>query len=253
MSVILTIEKLTKRFNNNNQSLKVLEDLSFTVDRGEFLSIVGPSGCGKSTLLGLLAGFDKEFSGKMFINEQEILGPKLDRIMVFQDFNQLFPWKTLLENVIFPLKINNIGDKHKLRKEIAKEFLTMVRLEEYLEYYPHQLSGGMKQRAAIARALALNPDVLLMDEPFGSLDIHIKEELQDMLLRLWEDSKSTIIFVTHDINEAVKMSDRILIMSNCPSNIKKIVENNIKRPREPLDIEFISKVKKISDILKTRS
>lgn len=250
MSVILTIEKLTKRFYNNNQSLKVLEDVSFTVERGEFLCVVGPSGCGKSTLLELIAGFDKEFSGKIIINQQEILGAQLNRIMIFQDFNQLFPWKTILENVIFPLKVNNIGDNNKARKEIAKEFLTMVKLKKHLEYYPHQLSGGMKQRAAIARALALNPDILLMDEPFGSLDIQIKEELQDMLLRLWEDNKSTIIFVTHDINEAVRMSDRIIIMSNCPSNIKEIVKNNIKRPRESFDNEFISMVRKISDILR---
>lgn len=249
MNLILTIDNLNKSFNNN-QSLLVLEDVSFEVERGEFLSIVGPSGCGKSTLLGLIAGFDKEFSGKIFMNDQEILGPSLNRIMVFQDFNQLFPWKTLLENLIFPLKTNNIGHNYNSRKEIAIEFLTMVKLEKYLDYYPHQLSGGMKQRAAIARALALNPDILLMDEPFGSLDIHIKEELQDMLLRLWEDSESTIIFVTHDINEAVKMSDRIAIMSDCPSNIKEIVNNNIKRPRESLDNEFISMVRKISDILK---
>jgi NitT/TauT family transport system ATP-binding protein len=164
--------------------------------------------------------------------------PDPGRIMVFQDFNQLFPWKTVLENIMFPLKVNKMGDSLKDIKCKAQRYLGMVKLDGFDNYYPHQLSGGMKQKAAIARALALNPEILLMDEPFGSLDAQTRDALQEMLLKIWEDTEITILFVTHDIQEAIILSSRIIIMDGDSGNIKSIIDNTIKRPRTPLSSGF---------------
>lgn len=250
MTELLEIKELSKSFTRDNKEVKVLNKLTFNVNKGEFLSIVGPSGCGKSTLLGLIAGFDKYEEGSITLKGKIISEPGPDRIMVFQDFNQLFPWRTVLENVLFPLKINKKEREIKKRIELAKEFLKMVKLEGFENYYPHEISGGMKQRAAIARALSMKPEILLMDEPFGSLDVQTRSELQSIIIELWKETEATIVFVTHDIEEAVLLSDRIIVMGKSPNSIRDIVVNNLDRPRERLSTSFVEKVKEIYNKVK---
>jgi len=250
MSPLLIVDNLSKAFLNDNRKISVLENIDLTVNHGEFLSIVGPSGCGKSTLLTIIAGFSPYDSGRITLNNKDISKPEANRVMVFQDFNQLFPWKTILENVMFPLKINKIGSSHRERIEIGKRYLSMVKLQDYFNYYPHQLSGGMKQRATIARALAIDPEILLMDEPFVSLDIQTRTELQKLLIEIWQETKKTIIFVTHDIGEAILLSDRILYMDKGPNNIKKIIRNHLDRPRNTFDDSFNQLYKEIHQIFK---
>lgn len=250
MKDMLKIHRLLKSFKKGNEEVNVLNDITFHVGTGEFISIVGPSGCGKSTLLNLIAGFDDFDSGRIMLKDKKIMNPEPSRIMVFQDFNQLFPWKTVLENVIFPLNLNRKTLSSQSRKDLAKSYLKMVKLEDYLNYYPHEISGGMKQRVAIARALAMKPKVLLMDEPFGSLDMQIKSEMHKILLQLWEETETTIVFVTHDIQEAVILSDRIIIMGNSPQSIKGEIINELERPRDKLSLEFIEMVKEVLEKIK---
>jgi NitT/TauT family transport system ATP-binding protein len=233
--MILHINNLSKSFSRNNSKTTVLENISFFVNKGEFICIVGPSGCGKSTLLKQIGSFDIPDKGTIFLNDKTVRKPGLNRIMVFQDFDQLFPWKTVIQNVLFPLQINKISNSRQEQLQTAKKYLSMVNLAEYINYYPHQLSGGMKQRTAIARALAINPDILLMDEPFGSLDAQTRTSLQQMLLTLWNNTNTTIIFVTHDIQEAILLADKIIVMGKNPGHIKKIIENPLSRPRKPVD------------------
>lgn len=222
--MILEIKNLTKVFIQNGNKLEVHRNLSFGVNKGEFLCILGPSGCGKSTLLKEIAGFEKKDSGYITLNGNEISKTEINRIMVFQDFDQLFPWKTVLQNVIFPLKLNKIGNSNFEKERIARKYLAMVKLEDFCDYYPHQLSGGMKQRVALIRALVIKPEILLMDEPFGSVDAQTRDELQNMLLSIWRRFNVTIIFVTHDIHEAILLSNRIIVMGKGLDNIKKIIE-----------------------------
>lgn len=245
MTSLLEIKDLSKSFRKDNKKVSVLNEVSFYVKKGELLSVVGPSGCGKSTLLGLIAGFDKCDKGNMFFKGQKIIKPSSNRIMVFQDFNQLFPWKTVLQNVLFPLNINKKEIALSKRIELAKKYLKMVKLDGYEDYYPHEISGGMKQRTAIARALIMKPEILLMDEPFGSLDIQTRTQLQRILIELWREIEATIIFVTHGIEEAVILSDRIIVMGKSPNSIIDIIDNNLDRPRDRLSTEFIEKVKEI--------
>jgi NitT/TauT family transport system ATP-binding protein len=236
LSALLEVKGLEKTFTSEKRSLKVLADINLQVQQGDFVCIVGPSGCGKSTLLAQLAGFEKRDSGHIYFNGVEVLKPQTNRIMVFQDFNQLFPWKTVLGNVTFPLKLHHIGSSERERKEIAEQYLTLVKLEGFKDYYPHELSGGMKQRVAIARALAMKSEILLMDEPFGSLDAQSRAELQNMLLEIWENTGITILFVTHDIAEAIILSNRIVVMGQAPENIRATLENNLSRPRSSSDM-----------------
>lgn len=228
---MLLIEGIDKNFNNNGIDKEVLKDVSLKVEYGEFLCILGPSGCGKTTLLRCIGGYEEISSGHILINGRNISTPGIDRIMVFQSFEQLFSWKTVEANIEYPLKINKIAKKK--RKELVQEYIKLVELEDYADYYPHQLSGGMKQRTAIARALALEPPVLLMDEPFGNLDAQTRNALQKELIKIWSKLKTTVIFVTHDIEEAIILSDRILVMSHNPGPVKNIVTNNLDRPRKP--------------------
>lgn len=228
---MLEIAKVSKSFGNRDEEKLILDDISFSVADGEFLCLLGPSGCGKTTLIRCVGGFEEISAGRILLNGQEILGPGIDRIMVFQTFDQLFRWKTVEANIDYPLRINGI-QKDK-RKELVKKYLELVELEDYAHYYPHQLSGGMKQRTAIARALALEPPVLLMDEPFGSLDALTRHTLQNELIELWGKLRTTIIFVTHDIEEAIILADRILVMSRYPGKIKNIIVNHLQRPRKP--------------------
>jgi NitT/TauT family transport system ATP-binding protein len=251
--MILEIRSITKKFMQNGNELEVLRDLNFTVDEGEFLCILGTSGCGKSTLLKAIAGFSKIDYGRITLNGKSISKPDISTIMVFQDSEQLFPWKTVLQNVMFPLKANKVGESNKERESIARKYLDMVKLAEFCDYYPHQLSGGMKQRVALIRALVINPEILLMDEPFGSVDAQTRDELQLMLLSIKKNFNITIIFVTHDINEAIVLSNRIIVMGKAPNNIKKIINNHIPFPRKENLQEVFQMHEKIYELIKIKS
>ena len=217
-----------KNEENQSDSLVILDDFQLEVKEGEFLSILGPSGCGKSTFLNILGGLDSQSSGEIFVDDQVVTGAGNNLGYVFQAY-ALFPWRTVLENVGAGLEIR--GVKRKERREIAKEYIDLVGLGEFANRYPHELSGGMKQRVAIARALAYQPEVLLMDEPFAALDAQTREVLQYELLRIWEETHKTIVFVTHSIDEAVFLSDRVAVMTARPGRIKEIIEVPLARPR----------------------
>ncbi|MDF2521243.1 MAG: ABC-type nitrate/sulfonate/bicarbonate transport system, ATPase component [Clostridia bacterium] len=229
---MIELKEVNKSFKRDQDTLKVLENISFTVEKGEILCILGASGSGKSTLLRLMGGFDFCDSGSISIGSEAVVSPSPDSILIFQDFNQLLPWKTVLQNVIYPMKVNKKYGSEQQRRDRAMEYLEMVQLADFYNAYPHQLSGGMKQRAAIARALALEPSILLMDEPFGSLDALTRQSLQELLLQIWKRAGVTIIFVTHDIQEAIILADRIIVMDNKPGRIKDIVQNSFDRPRD---------------------
>jgi NitT/TauT family transport system ATP-binding protein len=202
-------------------SFLALDNISFDVRAGEFVVIVGPSGCGKSTLLDLLGGLTRPSSGRILIDGHAITGPALDRGLVFQQY-ALFPWRTAIRNIEFGLEAKGVPKRE--RGERARQFLDLVGLEGFGDRYPHELSGGMKQRVAIARSLAYDPDVLLMDEPFAALDAQTRETLQDELLRIWETSGKTIVFITHGIEEAIYLGQRVAVMTSRPGRIKQVVE-----------------------------
>ncbi|SHG65433.1 NitT/TauT family transport system ATP-binding protein [Thermosyntropha lipolytica DSM 11003] len=227
---MLELQEVVKVYLRENFRHEVLKGISFQVSQGEFFCILGPSGCGKTTLLRMIGGYEKVSGGRILLQGEEITGPGPDRIMVFQTFDQLFAWQTVRGNVEYPLKINGMARGE--RRERADFYIEMVGLKGYENYYPHQLSGGMKQRAALARALALQPQILLLDEPFASLDAQNREILQEELLRIWNSLKPTVIFVTHAVDEAIILADRILVMTE-DGDIKMIVENKLQRPRRP--------------------
>lgn len=231
MGFSLELKGISKSFSNREQPNLVLARLQLDIAKSEFICLLGPSGSGKSTLLRVIAGLEIPDAGMVFLNGECLTEPDAQRVMVFQDFNQLFPWQTVRDNIMFPLKVQKRGISKRERRVMADRYLAMVKLEEYGDYYPYQLSGGMKQKAAIARALALQPEVLLMDEPFGSLDAQTRQLLQRMLLNVWEETGVTIVFVTHDIQEAVTLADRIPILSKMEHSIKAIISNPLPRPR----------------------
>ena len=198
-----------------------LEDITLDVRSGEFLAVVGPSGCGKSTLLDLLGGLTAPTSGRILLDGRPIAGPGRDRGIVFQQY-ALFPWRTAAENVEFGLDI--AGLKAKQRRDVARHFLDLVGLSGFADRYPHELSGGMKQRVAIARSLAYDPEVLLMDEPFAALDAQTRETLQGELLRIWRTTGKTIVFITHGIDEAIVLGQRVTVMTSRPGRIKQVVD-----------------------------
>lgn len=228
----ISINGIDKTVMKDGKSFQILKDVSFCINRGEIACILGPSGCGKSTLLRIACGFDKPDKGAVRIDGSELSGPSADSILIFQDFNQLLPWKTVMENVLYPLKINRIGASEKERESIAVSNLKMVGLEDFRNSYPFQLSGGMKQKAALARALAVKPSVLLMDEPFGSLDALTRHKMQSLLLEIWNKAGVTIVFVTHDVQEAIVLGDRIILMDKNPGRIYSIMQNDLERPRD---------------------
>ena len=246
---MIEVESVNKSFIKEKEMLKVLENVSFAVEQGEILCILGSSGCGKSTLLRLLGGFDKADSGSIVINNKEVSKPSPNSILVFQDFNQLLPWKTVLQNVIYPLKVNKKCENAGARKAHAEKYLEMVKLRGFYNSYPHELSGGMKQKAALARALALQPTILLMDEPFGSLDALTRQNLQNVLLEVWQKTGVSIVFVTHDIQEAIVLADRIAVMDKNPGRIKEIINNNMQRPRDIGSTEYIQLYAKLYAML----
>jgi NitT/TauT family transport system ATP-binding protein len=220
------VERVSKSFPNPQagaagEPVVVLSNIDLEVRPGEFMVLVGPSGCGKSTLLDLLSGLAEPSSGRILVDGQEIHGPGRDRGIVFQQY-ALFPWRTALGNVEFGLEA--IGLPRAQRAERARHFLALVGLSDFEHRYPHQLSGGMKQRVAIARSLSYDPDVLLMDEPFGALDAQTRESLQDELVRIWEETGKTILFITHAIDEAIYLAQRVAVMTTRPGRILDIVD-----------------------------
>ncbi len=228
---MLKIKQLSKEYVSGNQEKKeVLAGLNLEINENEFVCILGPSGCGKSTMLRCIAGFE-EYGGNIYINDREVKTPSTERIMVFQDFNQLFSWKTVEKNIQYPLKLKGIKDKKTL-DELTEKYLSKVGLSAYKKYYPHQLSGGMKQRIAIAKALALNPKIILMDEPFAALDAMTRNKLQNEMLSIFETEKPTIIFVTHNIQEAITLGTRIILMG-MSGKILIDEENHIEKPVTP--------------------
>jgi NitT/TauT family transport system ATP-binding protein len=206
----------------------ILQNISLDVSPGEFVAILGPSGCGKSTLLGAIAGFTRLTRGDIFVDSKLVQKPAADRGIVFQDHN-LFPWKTVIANVEFGLKMRKVVKPE--RRQTAKEILARIGLSEFWRHYPGELSGGMQQRVNLARVLVNRPEVLLMDEPFGALDAQTRMQMQEMLLGLWEEYGMTVVFVTHDIDEAILLSDRILIMSRRPGRIAAEIPVSLSRPR----------------------
>ncbi len=232
---ILTVRGVTKRFPVGDDEVEALAPVDLVIPKGEFVCLIGASGCGKSTLLRVIAGFEEPTTGGASISGKAIAGPGSDRGMVFQDY-ALFPWMTVRQNIGF-------GPRQRRwpRQEIDKtadEFLRMVGLERFADRYPNQLSGGMKQRVAIARVLANNADILLMDEPFGALDALTREQLQNELLQIWQRTGVTIIFVTHSVEEAVLLADRVLVMSAGPGRIESDVRIDLPRPRDVSSPEF---------------
>jgi NitT/TauT family transport system ATP-binding protein len=226
----IEVKRLKVIFRKSNEVV-ALDDFNLHIKEHEFFSIIGPSGCGKTTFLRVLAGLTSPTSGDVLIDGKRVFGPGRDRAMVFQE-HVLMPWRTALRNVAFGLE--TAGVPSKLRKERAMELIQLVGLEGFENTHPHQLSGGMRQRVGLARALAVNPSILLMDEPFGSVDAQTREQMQDELLRIWEQEKKTVIFVTHSIEEAIYLSDRIAIMTCRPGHIKEVINVNLPRPREYL-------------------
>jgi ABC-type nitrate/sulfonate/bicarbonate transport system, ATPase component len=212
----------------DNISTEALHDVSFDVEDGEFICLLGPSGCGKTTLLRITAGLETQTSGEITLNGVPITGPDPKRGMVFQQYS-LFPWRTVIDNITFGLEMQGIS-KAEARKQVEK-YVDLVGLEQFKNSYPYELSGGMQQRAAIARALANEPEVLLMDEPFGALDAQTRNILQDELLKIWEQKHVTFLFVTHSVDEAVVLADRIVVMTARPGRIKEIVKVDLPRPR----------------------
>ena len=218
-------------------------EVSFGIEPSEFLCIVGPSGCGKSTLLNMIAGFLKPTDGEIRIGGRPILGSGLDRGVVFQDFAQLFPWRTALGNVTFGLEMKGMPKAE--REALARRQLALVKLDRFADAYPHHLSGGMQQRVAIARALAYNPAVLLMDEPFAALDALTRDEMQRLLAEVWRDTRKTIVYVTHNVAEAVYLADRVVVMTPHPGTVKTEVPIRLTRPRDPLSLAFIEHQKEL--------
>ena len=213
----------------NRMPVTALNNFAVEVDRGQFVSIVGPSGCGKSTFLNVLLGLISPNSGEMIVNGRQVRGPGHDRAMVFQEFG-LLPWRTVTNNVELGLELQGVPTAE--RRKISQGFIDMVGLAGFEDHYPHELSGGMKQRVGLARALASDPDVLLMDEPFASLDAQTRDIMQAELLRIWQQAKKTVLFVTHQIEEAVYLSDHVVVMTKRPGHTKKIIDIDLPRPRD---------------------
>jgi NitT/TauT family transport system ATP-binding protein len=232
---VLRVEDLRKTYEHDytEEIVTAIDGVSFSVDEGEFVSILGPSGCGKTTVLNIIAGFLPPTSGTLLLNGRPIDGPGPDRGVVFQSF-ALFPWRTVLQNVTFGLKMRGVPKAQ--REKSAREYLTLVGLEGFENRYPHELSGGMRQRVGVARVLANEPAVMLMDEPFASVDAQTRMSLQQDLTTIWERRRPTIFFVTHDVEEAVFLSNRIIVLTRRPSKVREIVAVDIPRPRNWEDL-----------------
>lgn len=226
----LLIRNLTKEYYDvySGQRVMAIQEVSLELREGEFVAIVGPSGCGKTTLLNVVAGFIPPTRGEVLLNGRQVAGPGPDRGVVFQSF-ALFPWKTVLDNVGFGLKMRGVPKPE--RERVAREFISLVGLAGSEHQYPHELSGGMQQRVGVARVLANHPEVMLMDEPFASVDAQTRMTLQEELTRIWESKRPTILFVTHDVDEAVFLANRVVVLSSRPARVRAVVDIALPRPR----------------------
>jgi NitT/TauT family transport system ATP-binding protein len=230
-------------YEGSEGHVPALHDVGFGVAESEFVCVVGRSGCGKTTLLNILAGFLTPTNGQVLIGGKPVTGKGLDRGIVFQDFAQLFPWRTAQRNVEFGLEMKGVPRAE--RAETARRFLRLVDLEPFASAYPHELSGGMQQRAAIARALAYNPSVLLADEPFAALDALTRDEMQRLLVDVWRETRKTVVYVTHNVAEAVYLADRVVVLTPHPGTVKAEVKVTLDRPRDPLSVEFLDYQKRV--------
>ncbi len=244
---MLELKEIHKTYiSANGQTTEAVEDLSMTIARNEFVCLVGRSGCGKTTTLRMIAGLERATRGQIRLNGTPIDGPSAQRCVVFQRYT-LFPWRSILDNVTFGLETQRIPKVK--REEVARHYLSVVGLADYADAFPSEMSGGMQQRVAVARALAVNPEVLLMDEPFGALDAQTRTTLQNELTRIWETERKTIVFVTHDIPEAVQLSDRIVVMQGPPGRIQAMIDCNLPRPRDKGSASFIKQCEFVRTLL----
>ncbi|MCR1954774.1 ABC transporter ATP-binding protein SaoA [Clostridioides mangenotii] len=244
----LDVKNISKSFINNKKHVEVFKNINLEVDQGEFICLLGPSGCGKTTLLTIIGGFQKPDSGEIWVNENKVTKPGIDRAFIFQNY-ALFPWKSVRDNVLYPMKQQKISREEREKK--LAELIEMADLKGKESMYPHQLSGGMKQRVAVIRALACNPEVLLMDEPLGAVDLKMRQNLQEELEKIWSSNKITAVMVTHDVDEAVYMSDRVIIMSRNKGEIIGNIKVEIPRPRNRECKEYEEYKSHVSEILST--
>lgn len=247
--VTLDVNRLTKVFQTPQGSVTALDNVSFAVHRREFMCVIGASGCGKSTLIRILAGLEPASDGEVLVDGAQVVGPGPDRGMVFQGYT-LFPWLTVKQNVMFGLKMT--GHSEATAESEALQWIDLVGLASSAEVYPHQLSGGMKQRVAIARALANQPRILLMDEPFGALDAQTRAQMQSYLLQIWRQVDITILFITHDLDEAVYLADRVLVLDRNPGRVNELLEVPVPQPRDTgqfLTPEFLSAKKRLEEMI----
>jgi len=238
---VISIQGLHKTFSRaEDEDIKVLQGINLSVEQGEFVGLIGYSGCGKTTLLRIVCGFETANEGLLLLDGKKHETPSRDMLMLFQDFNQLFPWKTVLGNVVHPLISTGFMKDRKEAKSRAMKRIADVGLSGFEKYYPHELSGGMKQRVGIARAYCTNPEILLMDEPFGALDAQTRYQMEEEILRIWEKEKRTVIFITNNIEEALYLGDRIILLSCCPARVKEVYVPGFARPRDNLDPKFLA-------------
>jgi NitT/TauT family transport system ATP-binding protein len=240
--MILSIKNLHKTFPKEDGEMVAIEDFNLDVAEGEFVCVLGPSGCGKTTLLRMIAGLESPTSGELLLNGNPISKPGSDRGMVFQEF-ALFPWRTVRKNIEFGLEVKKRPASE--RAVTSQRFIDLVGLKGFEDYHPYQLSGGMKQRVGIARALANDPTILLMDEPFGALDAQTRNLMQKELLRIWKETRKTVIFITHSVDEAVYLADRIIVLTTRPSRIKETFAIKAERPRDRASVDFANLRKRI--------
>ena len=247
----LIIEGVSKRFFSKRATVEALENVSLSVSEGEFVCLLGPSGCGKSTLLDIMAGLTKPESGEVLADGQRVTGPGQQRLVMFQE-PALFPWLDVMGNVLFGLKLKPGLTNHQ-RREVAVHYLRLVGLEKFQHSYVHELSGGMKQRVALARSLAPDPQILLMDEPFAALDALTRDQLYDDIQRIWQESGKTIVSVTHNVREAVCLGDRVVLMATSPGRITQIFHIPLPRPRDINSPELAGYASQIAAALKGRT
>lgn len=242
------LKNVSKKFISQGKELEVVKDINLTVEDREFLCLLGPSGCGKTTILRMIAGLDFPTKGEISENGQPVTGPSPGRGFVFQQYS-LFPWRNVLDNIAFGPEVRGVNTEE--RYQNARNYIEMVGLSNFEDSYPHELSGGMKQRVAIARALANDPLDLLMDEPFAALDVMTRHKLQEELVRIWQDENKTIIFVTHNVDEAVFLADRVVVLSKFPGTIINSFQIELERIRDRNSSEFIALKKEITKLLES--
>ncbi|MFB6170560.1 MAG: ABC transporter ATP-binding protein [Haloarculaceae archaeon] len=248
MADVATVEVdgVEKVFSGGDRTVTALDGVTFDVEEGEFVCLVGPSGSGKTTLFRIIAGLETPTAGEVRIDGDPISGPGMDRGMVFQEYG-LFPWRTVLGNVTFGLEQRALSASE--REARAREMIDLVGLSGFEDAYPGELSGGMKQRVGIARALAVDPNLLLMDEPFGSVDAQTRGMLHDELLHIWEETGKTVLFVTHDVEEAVTLADRVVVVSGAPGTVREVVDVDLARPRDRTDEAFADHQERVLDLI----